>query len=277
MSLTYPQYPLTNVPDGKDNIINFMDVTPTEQPYVDQYQALCNAKDFVAAKALYDSRPNLKYMIPTAEMLNTIQQRNAALTDLFIDDFEKYIMLAWQDMGTWSQYVTYAKFNVVEYEVNSVKLTFVACPKDKTIVVVPVGTLPTDTNYWKQISIEGKQGVGIGLTPSGVWDSTKVYVLNSMVSHKNALWGSTGTNTNSEPSNTNNDWSFVMALTSDANEIKDETNGATFEMVMINGVPYMREVVAGTTTYLSSITDEITGTIYKFVIIQGKLYFREVG
>jgi hypothetical protein len=49
------------------------------------------------------------------------------------------------------------------------------------------------------------------------------------------------------------------------------------QSTMINGVPYMREVQAGTTTYLSSIVDETTGTIYKFVIIQGKLYFREVG
>lgn len=267
MSQSKPELPLTNLPDAYDNLINYMDVSPTEQPYIDQYQDLCTAKDFVAAKALYDSRPNFKLMIPNAETLNKLQQQIQALAETWVDEIDDYILGVRDFKGVYSQFTTYPKYSVVTYNGLWYGVYKVGTPQ---------GTLPTDNNYWFAMQLKGDTGVGIGLTPSGYWNPTTPYIQNNLVMHNFILWQCLTNNTNSEPTMSNANWLKVWAVTSDANLIADEHTGLHYEIVMKDGKPFYRE----TTTILTSLAamrDEGTGDMWKLYFNNETLRIRKVG
>lgn len=172
------------------------------------------------------------------------------------------------DNGRYNSQRMYKRYSVVTYEHNNERRAYIA------INQVPAGISPPDTNYWAAITLKGDDG--IGLIPKGEWSSGVIYKPDNLVSYKNCLWCSTTINQNATPSRVSSDWYMVFELINEANNIKDEITYRNYEVTMINGVPYMKEVQVASGT-MSAIVDEVTGVIYKMTMINEKPYLREVG
>ena len=77
----------------------------------------------------------------------------------------------------------------------------------------PIGTLPTNTNYWYALAIKGDQGEsGLGLTPRGTWSEYTQYYQNDLVSYNNALWAAKEDNIGYFPNDTSKVWYSVLSL-----------------------------------------------------------------
>lgn len=75
----------------------------------------------------------------------------------------------------------------------------------------PVGTLPTDTNYFISLNLEGEKGnTSLGLNGYGVWDSTYQYPQYYCVEYNDCLWISKSDNINQIPSDNSDYWSLII-------------------------------------------------------------------
>lgn len=173
-----------------------------------------------------------------------------------------------KDNGRYNPQNEYRRYSIVTYEHNNESRAYIA------INQVPSGISPPDVNYWAAITLKGDDG--IGLIPKGEWNSENIYQPDNLVSYKNCLWCSLTINQNAVPSRVSSDWYLVFELINEANNIKDEITYRNYEVTMINGIPYMKEVQAASGT-MSAIIDEVTGVIYKMTMINEKPYLREVG
>jgi hypothetical protein len=163
----------------------------------------------------------------------------------------------------------YKRYRIVTYELNNEIRGYIA------INTVPAnqGILPTNTAYFAPLTLKGDSGTG--LSWKGTWVNNEIYQVDEMVSHNNALWGSNAINTGSEPIEGSSNWSLIFKLTSEANSITDEVTFKKYQLVMINGIPYMKEVSSFSGT-LGAIVDEVTGTVYRITMISGFPYMVEV-
>lgn len=110
--------------------------------------------------------------------------------------------------GTWSDVLKYTKYNVVQYVVDGAKQNYMAISSD-----IPIGTNPTNNNYFIPITLRGEQGVsGSGMSPRGVWDETLRYNIFDCVVFNNKLWYAISDNINEIPSETSSSWGVLMKL-----------------------------------------------------------------
>lgn len=260
-------------PQEIDDITTYEDVDSEMRQHVEEYDNFIASGDLDSANALEETYPRLANMKITANDFNHTNDMIIALQRFYKDDIRNYIQTVITDEGEWLDTVSYNEWSIVTYVNENVELCYMAKVNN-----IPAGTLPTDTDYWIPLTLQGKQGVGTGLAPRGIWDETITYVENDMVSYNNSLWQAVVENLNSTPSQTNADWNFVVSMINEANNLIDETSGTSYVLIMSDGSPYMKEVVGNTYgTTLSAIVDEVTGTIYKLTAIKGVYYLREVG
>ncbi len=271
MSDRYPQWNLSNFPNYIDTQKIWSDMTAEEKPYADEYLAFIAANDFTSANALIADRPNLQKMIISALDLNTLQHQILATQAYYLDDVRDHIISFYTDRGLWDADTSdYVFGNYVTYEVDSVLLQF-----SLAVASCPAGTLPTNTAYWRQWTLQGKQGVGIGLTPAGAWVGTETYVVNNAVSHNNVLWRTLIENLNSEPTSSNTNWEQVMGLTSNTNIMTDEHTGTNYEIIVRDGRFYKRPTISFSTS-LASLVDEVTGYVWQIYVVDGKPRARRI-
>lgn len=87
------------------------------------------------------------------------------------------------------------------------------------IVVNPVPAnayiYPTNTDYFANVTREGTPGIGLGLTPKGLWSDQITYVLNDLVLDNYIYWRCLIQNTDSKPSDTNVRWEKQWDFTKD--------------------------------------------------------------
>lgn len=213
MSNTYPEFLLTNYPDKLDTLRVYLDLSATEKPYYDQYVAYISSGDFSSASELLVERPNLKKMIFLADDMNYFAQAILAIQKMFKYDIDTFVMGTMVMKGEWSEASSYVKYNVVTYEIDGVELWYSAITD-----TVPKGTLPTDTTYWKAMTIQGQRGVGIGLTPHGAWYSTEAYVTNDLVSYNNEIWYAIADSYNVQPGTDELYWLKFQGLVTEGYE-----------------------------------------------------------
>lgn len=79
-----------------------------------------------------------------------------------------------------------------------------------TLKEPPIGTLPTNTEYWLEFDIRGFQGYGgLDLNLKFNWDNTIPYKKGDIVIYKNKMWYALADNTNYEPNLNHYPWVII--------------------------------------------------------------------
>ena len=219
VSTTYNDLPLTNFPDSIDTFLNYLNITATDASLIAQYQAAVESGDFTTAQTVLAQIPSYTQKLVKATDLNKIMQSILALERFYKTDVQSYVaqkQTEWEAivgdfayMGTYSSATTYAENNVVSYTAGGLTLLYIAIDNP------PVGTTPTNTTYWRVLTIRGQQGPsGTGLSYRQEWSSAQTYNINDAVTYDNVLWGAIEANTNQAPSIGSQYWQAIIQFTS---------------------------------------------------------------
>lgn len=210
MSSTYPEY-INNFPDALDKIPTLQDVSVTTKPLVDQYLTYKNSGDFEGANVYLAEHPEIKNCMFTSELYNLLAYGILSSQRLYLDDVQNWIFNVSQLVGEYSPTVKYSKFNVVYYTVDGGIQFYQASKLD-----IPIGTLPTDTNYWICITLRGQKGdPGTNMVYSGLWNYLTEYKIDQFVIDQNCFWICVKNNSNSRPSKNNNNWNLMLEISGD--------------------------------------------------------------
>lgn len=140
----------------------------------------------------------------TATDLNKLMQAAIAVERFYTEDVELYteeMQIYWQEIinqldykGVYSSGTSYLQNNIVSYTIGGLTQLYIATDE------VPVGTPPTNTVYWRVLTIRGAKGdSGEGVIFAGEWNASQSYTINNLVTHNNALWNSLAPNINRKP------------------------------------------------------------------------------
>lgn len=210
MSLTYPDLSYTNFPDEYSDTFEYMsDVTSDILDYIKQYQVYYQNGNITQAAQVLIEHPEINKCLLNAEKINRLIDSIKSIQRLYGTDIQSYIMNLVSYQGDYSASRKYTKYNVVTYMINSNKQFFMCTSLD-----CPLGTIPTDTDYWCMLTLQGEQGIaGLGLSFDGVWDSNTTYSLDSAVTYNNVLYASSvGENKGKTPSKTSSYWKQIFDL-----------------------------------------------------------------
>lgn len=203
MSNTYPDL-TSKFPDSPDNYIFFSDVTASTRPIVQQYYSYIESGNFISANQLLIDNPVLNRIIISAKTFQTIHDGLLALQrfvteDVFVDKVNAIV----KDKGNWNATTQYQFLNIVYYNGKAYMVS------NNAGLVPPVGTLPTDITYYRQITIVGASGTGMAFHES--WSSTHSYELEDSVPYGNKLYVCVQANINKIPSESPDHWKPVVA------------------------------------------------------------------
>ena len=226
MSATYQDLPLTNFPEDVDTFVTYMNIVASDGPLVQQYIDAMNAGNQTQANQILLQIPSASQKIIQAADLNKLSQAILAVERFYSTDVEDYITNAqaqWQNtidqfsyMGVYASGTSYERNNIVEYTLSGLKLLYIA------ISDPPVGTPPTNTTYWRVLTVQGQAGEsGEGLSYRGEWVSGTNYSVDDAVTYQGALWMAIQPSVNIEPSSANSGyWQLVLSLETTAYPIQ---------------------------------------------------------
>lgn len=214
MSVLYPDLPLTNYPNNFDNFISFLNITASDGLLIKQYFQAIQNNDPALANQIFAQIPSGSQKILTANGLNKFSQCLVALERFLSDDIEPYVtekQIEWQQIiedfswqGQYSSTTQYYLNNYVTYTTAGLTNLYIATAQP------PIGTVPTNTSYWRVLTIRGQKGAtGTGLAFTGTWDSATSYVVNNCVTYNDALWGCLVANTNQVPYEGSTYWQLI--------------------------------------------------------------------
>ena len=213
----YNDLPLTNFPSSLDTFTTWLNVTATDGPLIQQYITAMNAGNQTLANQILTQISSASQKIITATDLNTMTQAIQAVERFYLTDIQPYIQNqqeSWLNTinqfsykGTWQAGTNYATNNIVSYTVSGVNLLFIATSNP------PTGTVPTNTTYWRVLTIQGQQGTsGVGLSYRQEWNASQSYQTNDAVTYNAAIWMATQPSQNQIPSEGSTYWKLVMTL-----------------------------------------------------------------
>lgn len=105
--------------------------------------------------------------------------------------------------GTWLSTTQYTPYNFVVYN-NNVYMCF----KEP-----PIGTLPTDNQYWLYLGLRGQQGApGVDVVMRYNWSSTNTYAPNDLVVYDGNIYVALTNNTNVIPTSSSTDWLLFLKI-----------------------------------------------------------------
>lgn len=198
MSDFYTDLTLTNFPDSDDSFVSMLDMVSGDLTLVNQFRAYILAGDFASADSVLSSIINSSQKLLRAENINAWQESLEAMQRLYRDDYENFTEekeTEWEALvnnliylGSYSGATTYKKNNMVYYVSGDLATssTYIA------IQDVPIGTIPTNTTYWRKFTVQGVSGTApISLTYLGLWKPNLAYSKNNLVLYDGRLW--TGT------------------------------------------------------------------------------------
>lgn len=227
MSILYGDLPLTDFPNSLDVFAQMLNITATDGKIVQQYMDAMNAGDQALANQIIATLPSATQKIINADGLNKITQAMLAVERFYYTDIEPYIddlQADWLDVinqfyyaGTWATGSAYEKNNIVSYDVGGVIFLYMA-----TVDNVPVGAIPTNTNYWRQLTIQGIQGVsGVGLSYRQEWNAIDTFYVEDAVTYDGALWQCLEENAGVQPGTDSTKWKRIMSLAATTYPIQD--------------------------------------------------------
>lgn len=197
---------------AKISIIELMDdMHLSNQTAFKQYYSNVSDNNIVAVENLLNDNSDLKNQLTEADNMNKIitlanEREIAPKTD--IDNYLEDLLNQFQDyinqtkvMGTFDQAIQYYIHNLVYYN----KKGYYAYKNP------PLGTLPTDTNYWLEYDITGLKGYGgINLNFKFAWQAGTQYQPMDCVYYINKLWFANQPNINTPPNLNHYPWLPIM-------------------------------------------------------------------
>lgn len=217
MSVLYNDLPLTAFPGDIDSFTTWLDIIASDGALVLQYQQAMQTGNTVLANQILAQIPSATQKIIKATDLNKMTQAILAVERFYQTDVEPYIQeqqANWLEIiqrfsykGEWASGTTYEVNNFVSYTVSGATLIYLATSNP------PVGTPPTNTNYWRLLSIQGQQGPsGEGVSYRQEWNSSTQYYTNDTVTYGGALWIATQNSQGQTPQSGSQYWQLVMSL-----------------------------------------------------------------
>lgn len=217
MSVLYPDLSLTAFPGDIDSFTTWLDIIASDGALVLQYQQAMQAGNTVLANQILAQIPSATQKIIKATDLNKMTQAILAVERFYQTDVEPYIQeqqTNWLEIiqrfsykDEWASGTTYEVNNFVSYTVSGATLIYLATSNP------PVGTPPTNTNYWRLLSIQGQQGPsGEGVSYREEWAPTTQYYTDDTVTYGGALWIATQNSQGQTPQSGSQYWQLVMSL-----------------------------------------------------------------
>lgn len=215
----YNDLQLTNFPDSTDNFLTYVNITAEDGTKVKQYIEAMNIGNQSLANQILQTIPAANQKIIKATDLNKLTQAMLAVERFYKTDVQPFIEQKQQEWvatinqfsykGNWSLSTKYITNNMVTYTVNGANLLYIATSDP------PVGSIPTNTNYWRVLTIQGIQGVsGQGVSYRGPWDANANYKDKEAVTFNGAVWITLKPSTGVAPGSDAQTWKKVIDILS---------------------------------------------------------------
>ena len=216
MSATYPSLQFTTFPDDIQSFVTMLNMSVEDGAAVTGYQQAMQAGNNTLARQYYSQITNANQKFIDATKMNTLMDTCVALQKFYKTDIEPYIQSQqsiWGNrinqfnyVGDYSASTLYTVNNFVTYTASGVRDVYIC------IKVPPIGTVPTNTTYWRKLSIQGLQGPsGENLSFRYVWDSGEVYYPEDVVVYDNVVWGCLVQNSNQTPQSGSTYWRSIYS------------------------------------------------------------------
>jgi len=207
--MAYTDCPLSTLPTTIDSFPRRQDLTLADLSLVQSFETKYTSGDFAGANQIIEDNPTLKLKINNAETWNEMRDAIIALEHMFMTDIEDYITNVAQYQGDFSPTKAYKKYDIVDYVFNDAVNSFMVKYNN-----TPVGTLPTNLDYFAPQTLRGLQGVsGTGLSFKGVWVDIKEYNIDESVSYLGDIYQCQIKNVGHIPSTSPTYWLKIMYLT----------------------------------------------------------------
>lgn len=222
----YNDLPLTSFPQNIDSFTTWLNVTAQDGPLIQQYITAMNAGNQAQANQILSQISSGSQKIIKATDLNKLTQAILAVERFYSTDIEPYIQNQQENwlniinqfsyVGAWSNGTAYVQNNIVSYIVSGVTLLFIATSNP------PTGTVPTNTQYWRPLSVQGTAGEsGPGLSYRQEWNSSTPYSVNDCVTYSGAVWMALQDNQNIIPGQNESYWKNIISFGTVAYPIQD--------------------------------------------------------
>lgn len=159
---------------------------------------------------------NANAVAKIANGLVTLQAKYDTATRQFLAaglDHEQLLLDSIQNLQEYDETADYVLFNFVLYD-------------DEIYMAlddVPVGTLPTDEDYWLYVGLKGEQGAGaIQGAVKYNWSSTTNYVQNDIVVYNNIVYIALQNSRGRTPSTSSTYWGVIYKPNKQGLEVVDE-------------------------------------------------------
>ena len=181
-----------------------------------QYISYFLEGNYSAMLNLIANNPQLDYKAFVANIMNDVATILSTLQNNYQTNVPDYLAVLttefdtrvgqFKDFDEWDSSVEYSLYNFVTYTASGVRNVYI-CVK-----VPPVGTAPTNTTYWRKLSIQGIQGPsGENLAFRYAWDSGEVYYPQDVVVYDNVVWGCVVQNSNQTPQSGSTYWRSIYS------------------------------------------------------------------
>lgn len=222
----YPDLPLTDFPQNEDQFTTWLDITASDGPLILQYQNALQAGNITLANQILSQIPSGTQKLIKAVDLNKYSEAILALERFYNGDIQPYIeskQQSWTNTinqfryrGTWSSGTTYQVNNLVSYTTSDITLIYIATSTP------PRGTVPTNTRYWRPMTIRGPQGnSGVGLSYRQEWNVSTQYQINDAVTYDGVLWAALQNNKSIQPGTNSSIWKSIITFETATYPIQD--------------------------------------------------------
>lgn len=220
--------PFTSFPASIDNSERKIDISLDILNLMNQYESFIKLGDLESAARLLEENPRLKQAAVTQEDFNRLRDGIVAVQMMFNDYISRYLVEFCQPRGDWDRNTKYTKYNAVTYEQDNAVQTYIAMQLE-----IPIGTLPTDINYWTCITMRGEKGdSGTGLTIRGDYDYDTNYYLDDFVVYNNCFWYAKKENIHQIPNKGSTNWGLLLEFSAELlkyNASKSTLSANTFQ------------------------------------------------
>lgn len=194
-----------------------LDMLASDGPLVKQYMDAMNSGNQTLANQIFSQIPSASQKIIQAVDLNKMTQAIQAVERFYKTDVQPVIeekQTAWineierfEYIGTWNSGSSYTIYNMVTYTVNGITQLYIAT------ATPPVGTVPTNTGYWRVLTMQGIQGIsGEGLNYRYAWNQNTQYSVNTAVTYDGNLWQAIQESQGEVPSLNSEYWKLIVTL-----------------------------------------------------------------
>ncbi|MEG0899801.1 MAG: hypothetical protein RSF40_08860, partial [Oscillospiraceae bacterium] len=142
-----------NFPAGVDVYDRFTDPDISSLPLITQCKNYIAAGNLAAANAILEANPSLKMMQVNAQNLNQILETLERMQLFILENIQQYLVDIAKYKGDWNGVTKYTKYDVINYIVDGGTQSYMGI-----LIDIPIGTLPTNTQYFISLTMRGTQG-----------------------------------------------------------------------------------------------------------------------